>query len=77
MEHILTIMNRLSGFNLNCTSITDKSCILLGEYINKNEGICESLSLVKMDGNKGITKEGKSVVRLIKKLTVVLDSEEN
>jgi len=75
MEYILSIIDRLNGFNLNCTSITDKSCVVLSDYLNGNSKIFDSLLVAKMDGNNGITESGKVALRpFTSRLTIILDS---
>ena len=75
MEYIISIIDKLNGFNFNCTSITDKSCIILSEYFNKNKYIFDQLVVIKLNENKkGITNIGKNVLKPFQsKLILVMD----
>ena len=76
MEYIISIIDRLNGFNLNCTGITDKSCVILSDYFNSNKDIFDQLCVVKLNENKnGITESGKVALRPFQsKLILIMDA---
>eukprot|EP01083_Nonionella_stella_P172519 592325_1 len=62
MRDVLSVMDQLMGLNLNCTQITDKTCVMLSDYFNERH-VLDDFYLLKLDGNKGISENGKAWLR--------------